>query len=999
MDLDSYEREGRHVYAELARTIAAIIERVSLSQSAFRIQQTQHRAKVVASLRKKLVNRSVAESAAIETDIKDLAGVRVVLYTNADVARFLASDIIGENFEVDWARTKFHYPLKTPTAEEGFISYNYVVRLKDNRLALHEYAHLAGLACEIQVQTTLDHAWSEMAHDTIYKPPAPGFGTAKMKEVADRMTAIIQKYLHPAGFEFQKVADDMRALETARAVAEQNPLGLIANASDNNERYDRIQAFRGIIDFYDDLEGVANEVRRTMVDAIKAGRATPRTDIKAHGMTFEGVILERLVDAALDVIDRLAFLSLEAIDATFAALAELYPGASPEERRRLHGSAERLAKHHIDIWSTAGPLVEQRLVAAVRGLEPSRRLALHELVTEVLQQILKPDLSGQTSTYNSFTFRFGAVVAHDAYLACRRDAIDMLEGMLGDTRDLAILGEILHAFGDAGRLPDHGTVSRDLLQAAYQDSLRIARFMTMRIAQLPYEIRQKYEHDLVWRYRHTTALPPNFRADAELEALRVSLQEGFLAFRDVASTDAHYVTFKTLTGYDSVFEPWWATGGFDIEAEAAYRAAAVEELVATVSEETFDQWVATIGRCTSSPAIEGGGCTYLRLFLKRLGELQPVLLERLFDRPATGLARFMATMLQGLEGGPREASARERIAGWIERRAHLDQIVDYLEVQSALDVATLRAAFGAAVASEDDRTVAAVMGVCAHRYAEAPDPMAKLFLDGVSFVAGRGTYAWVNAVWFRASRTGLVEEGLALEDRRRVLNAMAGIPEIDFHAEELLRTLVEPMPLDLLDFFERRIIADRTKAARRDFAAIPFEFHALAGAFAPIPTETVAAVRRWFEDEPNAAFFEYRGGALIARAFPTFASVEAPLMQLVRRAEGRDHAFVLRVLMAYQGEPVILSICREIIAAQDAENDLVDMADNVLDRMGVIAGEFGFVELHQRRKTEIATWLKDPSPTVRAFAEKRTRRIDLQIAVEQRRALEELEMRKRTHGE
>ena len=65
-------------------------------------------------------------------------GSRVILYTNADVISFVSSGVISDNFEVNWDRTKFHYPVAEPTAEDGFVSYNYVIRLKDDRLALPE---------------------------------------------------------------------------------------------------------------------------------------------------------------------------------------------------------------------------------------------------------------------------------------------------------------------------------------------------------------------------------------------------------------------------------------------------------------------------------------------------------------------------------------------------------------------------------------------------------------------------------------------------------------------------------------------------------------------------------------------------------------------------------------------------------------------------------------------------------------------------------------------
>ena len=119
------------------------------------------RAKEPGSLRKKLEDCGIAGTTSLEKEIKDLAGCRLIFYTNSDVAGFLQSGIIQDNFDVDWERTKIHHPVPRQT-EPGnlFISNNYVAKLKADCTGLAEYARFAGLWCEVQVQTTLNDAWS-----------------------------------------------------------------------------------------------------------------------------------------------------------------------------------------------------------------------------------------------------------------------------------------------------------------------------------------------------------------------------------------------------------------------------------------------------------------------------------------------------------------------------------------------------------------------------------------------------------------------------------------------------------------------------------------------------------------------------------------------------------------------------------------------------------------------------------------------------------------------
>jgi ppGpp synthetase/RelA/SpoT-type nucleotidyltranferase len=105
MNFETYEREGHYAYAKLAETIANILSVIVRNVPNLRVQQIQHRAKRPSSLRTKLEQRRNLECACIEDEVKDLAGCRIVLYTNSDVTRFLSSGAIQENFNVDWERT------------------------------------------------------------------------------------------------------------------------------------------------------------------------------------------------------------------------------------------------------------------------------------------------------------------------------------------------------------------------------------------------------------------------------------------------------------------------------------------------------------------------------------------------------------------------------------------------------------------------------------------------------------------------------------------------------------------------------------------------------------------------------------------------------------------------------------------------------------------------------------------------------------------------------
>jgi ppGpp synthetase/RelA/SpoT-type nucleotidyltranferase len=555
MNFEEYLRGGNIAHGRLAETIAQILEVVLSRVPDLRVQQIQHRPKGVESLKRKLANRCVPDGNDI-TGIKDLAGCRIICYTNADVRRLLSSSAIHDNFEVDWDRTKFHYPMEEPTASDLFISYNYVVKLKDDRLALPEYSDFVEMWCEVQVQTTLDHAWSEMAHDTIYRRPPSGFGSAVGKDIEARMIRIMQEYLRPAGFDFQKIANDVQRLRKGRALYEADPLKTISACVDNNQRYHALREFKDhVLPYYDDVGSIAPALRECMMSAAVAARTTAVTPME-HG--FDGYTREDILELALDVIDSLRFRHEGAVEATLDALRELLSGAeAPEETKRLIESVKRLSQNNLSAWKQVGPLVQQILVEKVDGLTAEEKEASRPLVLAVLNEVLKFDVMGTTWDVSSVTIHQGAVLASATLRDIRHRAIGMLQGLFRSAGDDSKRRAIIHAFNDAMRPPAHGNNSTDLISMMLQNCAAIVTFYQESSGQLSFELRQTIEHDLLWLYRHRRALPPDLEVIPAVVQARDALISAILNLRDYLNRDKSFVIYKTLVGFESVFEPMW----------------------------------------------------------------------------------------------------------------------------------------------------------------------------------------------------------------------------------------------------------------------------------------------------------------------------------------------------------------------------------------------------------------------------------------------------------
>jgi ppGpp synthetase/RelA/SpoT-type nucleotidyltranferase len=428
MDFETYAKTTHADYAALADTISSVLRAaIAAHPDKLRLQQVQFRAKEPGSLRKKLEDCGIAGTTSLEKEIKDLAGCRLIFYTNSDVAGFLQSGIIQDNFDVDWERTKIHHPVPRQT-EPGnlFIYNNYVAKLKADRTGLAEYARFAGLLCEVQVQTTLNHAWSEMAHDIIYKKPAlKGFGGTLFAAIEQRLQKIMSDHLLPAGYEFQKVLDDYERLQNGKELFDRGALKALAECTDNNACYELLERFRDyVLPNYDDPQGVYPDVKEQLVAAVKAARRTATRPIETPFGNLPGVTAERIVEIVADILTRLRYAGIEL---TLDAACELFPDADTEdERKHLIGVAHSLARHDLEVWKQAGPYVQTVLVQKLGKMPPGDINPLRPVLLEILGEVLEPELQGTSRTYKSVTLSRGSAVASDALARMRAEAIELL---------------------------------------------------------------------------------------------------------------------------------------------------------------------------------------------------------------------------------------------------------------------------------------------------------------------------------------------------------------------------------------------------------------------------------------------------------------------------------------------------------------------------------------------------------------------------------------------
>ncbi len=323
MNFSEYESERIGLYREFCETVREILDKAIAAEGLPRPQSIQCREKHPKKLRTRLEQMNALESNEVEKLRRDLAGARAIFYTDTDVDRLVGSRLIHRNFDVEEGGVKIHH-LTEENDQQQYRAIHFTIRLKDDRTNLPEYSKFKGLRCEVQVQTVLHHAWAETSHDIIYKDEArEGFGKEAREAIDRRFRRIMVDYLIPAGYEFQRIQHDYERLRRGQEMFDRKLLERLAEATDNNERYEIINSLRqDVLPNYDDINAVYGDVLAALVDAAKKARGVPR---KARSTPYGELEGQTEEDVILAVVETIKMFRNADIPKSLDAFRELYP--------------------------------------------------------------------------------------------------------------------------------------------------------------------------------------------------------------------------------------------------------------------------------------------------------------------------------------------------------------------------------------------------------------------------------------------------------------------------------------------------------------------------------------------------------------------------------------------------------------------------------------------------------------------------------------------------
>jgi ppGpp synthetase/RelA/SpoT-type nucleotidyltranferase len=997
MNIQNYIEDGHSLYEEFSKVVADILKAaIGNNYHPFGIQQIQYRSKSVKSLSNKLKNRDLYHSDEIEAEIKDLAGCRVIFYHNGDLNSFLASSIIYDNFDVKWDQSKAHHPDNdAKVANDYYMANHFMISLMADRLNLPEFSKFTGFRCEIQVQTLLNHAWAETVHNITYKQrESTGYGARLMESIDERLKNIMTEYLLPAGYEFQKVKRDYSQFVQGQEIFDSGICKDIEAADNNNDLHDLLERYKDyVLPNYTEYISYEDEIYGVINASLSKAKGLNVVDIETRYGTISGKSYKDILSVCLEILSYVRYLNIERTRTLFIDIYSTFAEHSDEKVYVEH--LERFAGYNYDEVAQSGLHIQEHLLDDLLAKPNKELLRLSGYAIPICKAILQPSFNTTDWSYNQVAIGTINLSGNDALKTLRKHAIELLK-KLYFSDDESFRSNVKSCLDIATNIPFAG-YSDELLNIVLSNSNDVIRIYADDINRQTYQEIQICEERVHFLYLWAKSVSQNTRKPDESISLAKAIMVSVGEYRAKVNSNGDYLKYKILVGFRSVFDQEWDDKRLGVAEENAFREKKISEFVESIDDECYAGWVKLVATCASTESSDLATFIFFKKFLALLASSKPDIALRLIKDNNAGIERFLVSILMGFADSGRLDILDSVIEDYVKRGDRLWECAKLIELKPSVNRVRLIEMFKIAKQKDQVSTMIQVLAAVVANPEVEKDELSTLFFPIIAELTSRGNPNWVYAVWFKPEANNFLEF-LNIEQAKVVLENLVFLAEIDFHAEQVIMPIAKKFPKIVINYFGERLNKQRQKSNGGEYDAIPYEFYVLAGPLSKVPEKLVDTVLDWYNADSSS--FKYRGGDLIAKVFPKFNDrLETKLIDLINTRGEEIFDFISSILRNYKGEVFLHCVCKVLIANLPANSKYLSKVEIILENSGVLHGEFGVVELYEQKKAEILHWLEDEDPKIKSFATDYVLSLDRQRAVEQKRAEEEIEMRKRNYGE
>lgn len=450
LELRKEYHQNRKIYNEFCDTLLFLLKKL-LKNNGFQFQLASARVKEEDSLIKKLsTNRALSNINSI-FDLDDMAGSRVIFYLDSEIQKF--SRCIYEEFDV--VKNNLRY------SDDGYNAQHLIIKFKEDRLNLTEYAQFEGLKCELQLTTVLYHAWSEVSHNITYKSPQGliDFDKEKMDFFQTELKTIMKDYIKPANYKFEFINTEYLELLKGNEIFQNAFYEDILQTNNLRGIYLKLSLLSKYIKKYGDktpsgykLTDFIKEVL-TRAQGVKEGDES--SEILSYGNDFSYVVTQ-----CLEILNVVKY---HYTDQIFPIYIDLARNTNEKISKLALDSIKRLAEYKLGVLQQFGLQVQFYIIGQIKKWDIYESLARIEIVNYVFVEVFKLDFNFTESIdHKSIIFGNESLTVDEPLKQLRMQSVEILKGLYFVAKEIPQQLRILDILKEATKTPNRGGVLKRL---------------------------------------------------------------------------------------------------------------------------------------------------------------------------------------------------------------------------------------------------------------------------------------------------------------------------------------------------------------------------------------------------------------------------------------------------------------------------------------------------------------------------------------------------------
>lgn len=930
----------KNLYSEFSEAVKYILDNI-LTKNSLKYQTIFPRAKEEQSLFNKLKKNNIKTL----ENIKDLAGCRIIFYLEADIKRCLT--YLYKEFNIVDSKLKY--------SKDNYNAYHIIIKLKKDRLKLAEYSKFKNLKCEIQLTTVLYHAWSELAHDIIYKEELSisKFDIEKNIKIKARFENTMSKYLKEAQDNFDFIFKQIEQIKQGKEIFNTDFINTIVSLHSNDKIYQKLKLLSDQLEEFGNKIPQNCDIIKILITALKNSKNSKEQSILGYNSILN-ICLKIMEDLRFvymrEIIDVLLILSIEKnnekeVKDIFNVISKISEYAYNKKDNKIY--------YHL----------QYTILDKIEKFNNNELLTYFDFILTVTRNMLSTSFD---YTYmkdsKSFCFSKGIVPASDSIKNIRNRNMNILKKLYSLTKRITNKEKILSIFSHSVQLDLLDSANtQGIVDMILIDSNNIIRYYLDIIINAENEILMQIDKQIHW-----------FPKECKLI---VDLKENLYKNSD-------YMFYKIFVGYDYDFSE-----DFDSQKAEQYRDSEIDRYINTISKNNFIKWQNKILMIIKNYENnnDSGKFMHFNRFLRKLGESKPKLAMQLLSNIEQKIHPFLFYLISGIWNSNQKNKIKRIILIWIKQNKNLSLCAEVMDRLKDIDKIVLERVYQKAKEKKDLNAITQIISAITSNFRKINFGK-KIYIDCIRILTEFKNYCWVNHVSFIDN---YILETLNVKEVNTVLSNMVYVPQIDIAQETILSIISKRNPKQVINFlYKRMLLETKSKNNGLEYNSIPFHFYEL---HKPLKEHTNIVINEIFKlFIKDKSLDDWKYAKLISTIFPKFnQELEYEMIKFMKE---KNIEFIILILRNYKGELFIHNICKEIIKRYGKKyyNNLFI----ILSQTGVVCGEYGFVEAYKQKKKEIQEWKKDNNKVINIFINKYEEFLDKQIDYETKRAEENIQVRK-----